>query len=128
MTCHFLSFLTSSQVNPIQHVPDCRPGYISSYRAPFHVVQKGFCLFFNFLMIYGINSLQQAQILLRQIESNSSSLSFLSVAFGLGRIGCFCLERIERDKNIGLGGFIQFNLLWGKLVIFKKFRGQNIIF
>ena len=58
----------------------------------------------------------------------SSSLSFLSVAFGLGRIGCFCPGRIERDKNIGLGGFIQFNLLWGKLVIFKKFRGQNIIF
>ena len=68
-TCRFLSPLTSSRVNPIHHVPDCRPGHISSYRTPFHVIQNGFCLFFNFLMIYGINLLKQAQILLQQIKS-----------------------------------------------------------
>ena len=68
-TCRFWSSLTSSRINPIQLVPDCRPDHISSSRAPFHVIQRGFCLFFYFLMIYGINSLKQAQLLLQQIKS-----------------------------------------------------------
>ena len=61
-TYYFLSSLTSSRVNPIQHEPNCRPGNISSYIASFHVCIKIQAYDPSFVLIFPLSPLSKAQI------------------------------------------------------------------